>query len=230
MTAASALFKRALSKFRARDVRGGWIDLDEAISIDPSQWEYFWTRGAFHYRRHAYYSAEEDLTKAVDLCPDDKSAARIYERRMFCYGYIEKPDRVVQDANWLIEHGFASHNLYQWRGWSRFRIGDTNGALEDANMMINSIHQTPYFGNESLLFSAYQFRSVVLYRMGDFEKSLEDYNRANKVAGQEQIPDVQSYRKRMEDHIDMVDTVDIVFSRMSLKPAPVITLAKSRDE
>ncbi len=103
MTAASAaLFKQALAKFHAHDVRGGWDDLDEAIRLDPSQWEYFWTRGAFHYRRHAYYSAEEDLTQAVDLCPDDKSAAKIHERRMFCYGYLEKLDQVVQDADWLI--------------------------------------------------------------------------------------------------------------------------------
>ncbi len=92
--------------------------------------------------------------------------------------------------------------------------------------MINSIHQPSYarFGGESLFYEAYRFRSVVLYRMGDFEKSLEDYNQANKVVNKERIPDVQSYVKRMEGHIDRA------FSGMPSKPAPAITLVKSRDE
>ncbi len=138
MTAASAaLFKQALRKFRRRDVRGGLDDLEKAIQLDPSQWEYFWTRGACDYRCKFYTSAEADLTKAIELCPDAKRAAKIHERRMLCYGYLEKPDQVVQDANWLIEHGFGNVSIYQWRGWGRFSTGDLSGAISDYSQVVN---------------------------------------------------------------------------------------------
>lgn len=170
---ALAHFKRALDKFHRGEVKDGLVDLEQAIQLDPARWEFFWTRGAFNYRRRAYPAALSDLTQAIDLCSDVEQAAKIYQRRMFCYGRLEDYERVVKDATWLIEHGFIEPNIYQWRGWSKYIMGNLEGAIEDYSRVLE-LTLDPY-GNRLN-------RVMLYYKSHRYDEALEDLDQALKFA------------------------------------------------
>jgi tetratricopeptide (TPR) repeat protein len=160
-------FKQALRKFRLRDVKGGLIDLEEAIRIDPTQWEYYWTRGAFHYRRRVSTLAEPDLTKAIELCPDVKLVAKVYQRRMLCYRRQDRYNDLIQDATWLIERGYGDRNIYKLRGWARFMLGEKDGAIEDYSRVVDS---------DRLDFWTLLDRASIYSILGRYSEALEDAN------------------------------------------------------
>lgn len=189
---ASQHFKQALAKFRSRDVKGGLDDLEEALRLDPSRWEFWWTRGAFNYRRRAWTLAEADLTKAIELCPDAKQAAKIYQRRMFCFGRLKRYDGVVQGANWLLGHGFRDAELYSWRGWSKFMLGDVDGAIEDYSRVIELFPDDEYKRLD---------RATVYYKSKRYDDALTDLNHMlsfilNSSAGVENTPAAFIYQFR----------------------------------
>ena len=108
---AAGHFKQALAKFHSGDVKGGLVDLEEALRLDSSRWEYHWTRGALNYRRRAYTSAEADFTNAIERCSEVRQAGKIYQRRMFCYGRHERYANLILDATWLLENGFTDASV-----------------------------------------------------------------------------------------------------------------------
>jgi tetratricopeptide (TPR) repeat protein len=164
---AADYFAQALEKFRQRDVAGGLLDLEEAIRLDPTRWEYFWTRGAFNFRRRANRSAESDLTKAIELCPDARQAGKIYQRRMFCYGRLKRYDALIQDATWLLEHGFRAEGVYVWRGWGKYKKDDLAGAIDDYSHEINL-----YPGD----FNRRLERAALYRRTKQYDHALDDLN------------------------------------------------------
>jgi tetratricopeptide (TPR) repeat protein len=164
---ASDHFRQALAKFRSRDVKGGLSDLEKAIQLDPSRWEYFWTRGAFNYRRHHYISAESDLSKAIDLCPDEKKVGKVYRRRMYCHRSLDQFNLMIEDATWLVEHGFADANIYEWRGWGRYTLGNIEGAIDDYSRAVELI---------PLDYLTRLGRASVYYWSKRYSEALEDAN------------------------------------------------------
>ncbi len=242
-------FKQALAKFRSRDVKAGLVDLEEAIRLEPLRWEYYWTRGAFNHRRRAWTLALVDLTKAIELCADVKQAGKIYQRRMFCYGRLERYDSVVQDATWLTEHGFDGENVYWWRGWGNYKMGNIDSAADDYSRAIESSpddynfrmgRATIYYWSKRyaealpdltylltdvafdpvIAASIHQFRSLTFYQLGNLEKSLEEYKYYQLMASLKPFSSVQEYVEEIESHLEHH------FSGMPSRPHERFKLAK----
>jgi tetratricopeptide (TPR) repeat protein len=99
---------------------------------------------------------------------------------MFCYGRLEDYERVVQDATWLIEHGFVEASIYEWRGWAKYIMGNLEGAIEDYSRILDS---TPDGYSNRIS------RASLYYKSHRYDEALKDLDHALKFAIREMDTD-----------------------------------------
>jgi tetratricopeptide (TPR) repeat protein len=173
--------QRAQVRFRYHDFDGGFADLDEAIRLDPTNPEFYWSRGLHRHERAAWDSnipmdietilsrqqtnleqAEADFTRTIELTSDVERQAEAYRKRLSCYRYLGKFENVITDANWLIEHGFGDGIVYQCRGICRRKLGHLEEAIHDLTMAVQLLPDYyPRYERARAYHQAKQYREAV---------------------------------------------------------------------
>lgn len=212
MQDANSYFKRAEEKFHNKDFEGGLTDLDNAIRLNPSNSDYYWARGIQYYLHKEFQLALLDFNKSLELADDLSNKARAYRKRATCLYFLKEYEKMIFDANWLIDNGFPDDMLYQFRGSSKARLNDLEGAIQDYTMSQqltpheNTLLKRAAVYNQlqrykdviddltvvinsnkiqlDLLPGIHCERGIAYYKLNDHDKALADFNQMQRLQGQ----------------------------------------------
>ncbi len=164
-------FKQSRAKWYNRDnwdVQGSLADLDRAIQLDPENLEYRRIRGDLRHFSDKHQEAIEDLTKIIETSKDMDELAAAYSKRASSHEHLGRIDELLEDLDWLIEHGFDSGDRYSWRGFHRLQSGDTEGAIRD----FTAAHRLMPENYDALLQRAQAF-----YKAKNYPEAIKDLDR-----------------------------------------------------
>jgi tetratricopeptide (TPR) repeat protein len=173
--------QRAQVRFRYHDFDGGFADLDEAIRLDPTNPEFYWSRALCRYQRAVWDSsipmdietilsrqqrnlelAEADFARMIALSSDAEQQAEAYRKRLSCHRYLGQFENAITDANWLIEHGFGDGTTYEWRGICRRKLGHLEEAIHDLTIAVQSLPDYyPRYERARAYYQARQYRQAI---------------------------------------------------------------------
>ena len=219
-------YKRAEERFRRDDVKGGFADLDEAIRLDPANSDYYWARGFGRYQQDEYELALVDFAKAVELTSDLTKKAEVYESRVSCHRHLQQHENVISDATWLIDNGFNDAWVYEFRAYSKRKIRDFEGAIQDyaiaqqlsprTDILLqraNTYFEAKRFRetieeltlilssdetNSDFLSSAYYWRGKAHYALNEQDKALQDFNEQHRLLGQKPFSSAVQFMELIE--------------------------------
>lgn len=167
-------FKQAQEALRAGNMKESLYALNQAIGLDPDNYEYYMARGDLRYRIDEYEGAANDLTKAIEFSSDLHDEADARSKRLIVYHYWEGDhweghlDELYIDLNWLIENGFATANRYSMRGTYESRFGHVENAVRD----FTAAHELAPDSTGFLM-----QRATALYDATRYQDAINDLNR-----------------------------------------------------
>lgn len=127
-----ARYFRARHRWERSDLAGALADLNTAIERDPANALIAAEIGRVHVQRSDYAAAEQWLTKARDLRPQDvaawKALAELYVGRS--YGTV---DQAVATARQIAALAPLEAEAHVWLGRAYLRSGDRSGAERELN-------------------------------------------------------------------------------------------------
>lgn len=222
-------FKTAKEKFNKRDVESAIQELNQAIQIDPDNFEYILLRGDYLFRLDKHQLACDDFTKVIERSDDMDDLEFAYGWRAHCYEYLGKVDKAIADVDWQIEHGFILPSTYAWRASLKMKIG----ATEDAINSLTQAHESSpdaedfllkrahaYYAakrysealddlNQILTFkdrlfptylaAVYYWRAKIYYRFGMMTEALADLNEDMRLSGKDTFTTILDCIKLLED-------------------------------
>lgn len=107
-------------------------DLNKAVTLEPENPKYYLERGLLEYNYLSHYlPAIEDFTKVIQYSQDLDDLETAYSSRLDCYRSTGQIAAFLKDLDWLIEHGFGTANLYDWRGEYKRRMWLFEEAVQD---------------------------------------------------------------------------------------------------
>lgn len=148
-----SFFKNGNAKYQLKDYNGAIKELDRAIELKPGFVHAYHTRAMCYGELKQYEKALPDFNKAIELDPNFKNAYlnRAYYVKMNTGNY----SGAIEDYNKFIElntegiNAFALNN----RGFAKFNLNDTIGALQDIQSSISMDSTNSYaFKNRALIF------------------------------------------------------------------------------
>ena len=159
-----AIQKVEEAKYLSLDTQGKQIELcNEAIELDPNYAEAYRFRGLAYSRLQNYEAAFKDLSKAIELAPDD---VLTYKARVFiCRVHLDKFDLAIQDLTKMIELVPNEAEFYFERAEINTFLKNYAAALPDYTKYIQ------LKPNEAL---GYGRRSMVYMALGDRAKAQAD--------------------------------------------------------
>jgi tetratricopeptide (TPR) repeat protein len=209
---AAFYFDRANRSFRDGEVDSAYADLDIAINLAPDNWEYRYIRAQLRDEAEQYELAVEDYSVMVTMNADLDKLEQIHHRRAVVYEKLGLYERLLEDLNWLIDHGTGDPMLYAWRGHHNYQLGRHQDALTDylkayqlapenngiALQLARSRYQMGQYNtviNEmtalleqaqahpSLLSSAYYWRGESSLRLGHSDQAEQDFAESRRLNG-----------------------------------------------
>jgi len=162
-------FKNGNAKYQLKDYNGAVIDLDQAIELKPDFMQAYHTRAMCFGELKKYNKSLMDFNKAIEIDPTYKNA---YLNRAY-YVKVNTGDfaGAIEDYNKFIElnddgkNAFALNN----RGFAKFNMNDTIGALNDIQSSISLDSTNSY---------AYKNRALIYISMDSIGLACTDLNRA----------------------------------------------------
>ena len=142
-------------------VEGAMRDSNRAIALDPSLPGSYTARARVWVQQRVWEKAVEDFTVAIDHCPGYTDA---YLMRAAC----DKYPGALHDLNTYIDILPGCATGYERRAWCLIGKGDYDGALRDANRVVQICLDS----------ISYALRGNVYVRMGQYDVALQDLNAA----------------------------------------------------
>jgi tetratricopeptide (TPR) repeat protein len=106
-------------------------DFDEAIRLDPKDWDAFFQRGFTNYTANEFQRAVQDLDQAIKLNPRNGGCFYI---RGCAYHSLGEHARAIENYDEAIRLRPKHANRWYWRGLAKRHLGDTDGAAADIEM------------------------------------------------------------------------------------------------
>jgi tetratricopeptide (TPR) repeat protein len=128
-----------------------------------------------------YQDALDDFDEALKLCQDDD----VHHKKQIYYnmGLTKKDmgdDEGAADAfTSSIELSPEEIDPYYWRGLSRYKIREHDGALDDFSHVIDNVKKEEHLDFD--LKRAYLYRGILRIKIDDNEGALQDFNKAIKI-------------------------------------------------
>jgi tetratricopeptide (TPR) repeat protein len=218
---AEYFYRRSQEYFEHNNVADGFLNLEEAIHLDPANSDYYWARGLRRYEQKELELALLDFTTVSEIASDTDRRAEAYRRKIFCYFFLDKCEDLISDANQLIEQGTQESKIYELRGYCKSQLGQFEEAIDDyltavrlrwhydtlfgrartfyrAKRYVEAIHDLTDILSSSdvpsnYLAKVYQLRAMCHYHLNNFEESFSDYNQVQLLHGLEQFTDLGLY-------------------------------------
>ena len=117
-------------------------DWNQAIRLDPNDFDSCYRRGSLFFKNKAYVMALEDLDEAIRRAPDDPENHHAYLMRAWLRATC--PDRTLRDAKIAVESANKACDLTGWKkpsclitvGEVHARLGDFDAALKAVDKAI----------------------------------------------------------------------------------------------
>jgi len=138
-------------------------------------------RGLVKRSKDNYQDALDDFDEALKLCQDDD----VHHKKQIYYnaGLTKKDkgdDEGAADAfTSSIELSPEEIDPYYWRGLSRYKIREHDGALDDFSHVINNVEKEEHLDFD--LKRAYLYRGILRIKIDDNEGALQDINKAIEI-------------------------------------------------
>jgi tetratricopeptide (TPR) repeat protein len=138
--------------------------LNWAHQYDPTNLEYLWIIANYWYENDDE-KAIDPLNRIIEIGGDLWAMRQAHHKRAISYDPLGKPEKVIEDLDWLIRHGFEDAGNYQWRGKCRLALGNADGAIEDFSVAVQRSPQS-----HSCLIN----RAWAYYQLKRYEEVLQD--------------------------------------------------------
>ena len=165
-----AYFQRGVEAHQRDDLDAAIAYYNEIISTDPVNTsivsDAYYNRGAAYSTVGKYDRAIEDLTKAIELRPNDPGA---YHNRGATYNDKKKYELAIKDFNEAINLRPDDASLYNARGVAHIGKHEYEFAISDFS---NAIKLNPSDAG------AYNGRGTSHYRNADFDSAIADFSQA----------------------------------------------------
>lgn len=148
--------KNGNAKQQLKDYKGAILDYDKVIELSPTLFQAYHGRAMCYGELEKYDKALQDFNKVIQLNPGFKNA---YLNRAY---YVKVNSRdfagAIEDYNKFIELNKEGNNAFALnnRGFAKFNLNDTTGALNDIQSSISMDSTNSYaFRNRALINIAY---------------------------------------------------------------------------
>jgi tetratricopeptide (TPR) repeat protein len=179
-------YKNGNAKYQLKDYNGAIKDLNMAIEKEPAFMQAYHTRAICYSELKMYDKALTDFNKAIELNPKFKNA---YLNRAY-YVKVNTGDfsGAIKDYNKFIELNDDGNNAFALnnRGFARFNLNDTIGALNDIQSSI-SMDSTNSF--------AFRNRALINIAIDSIGLACKDLNKALELGF------TKAYGKEVEELI-----------------------------
>jgi tetratricopeptide (TPR) repeat protein len=146
-----------------RDVFTLWTD---TLAKDPNCWMAYTNRGNAYAQSGQLEEALDDLSRAIELTPDQAEA---HNNRALVYLRLGETQKALDDSTWAINAKPDYAKAYSTRGEVYMRLGQPEQSLADCNRAVEL--------NPDLA-EAYNNRGLAFLRLGKAEDAIRDFSRA----------------------------------------------------
>ena len=155
----------------------------EFTAASARSWTIYAYSGSGLVKRHAdnYQDALDDFDEALGLCQDDD----VHHKKQIYYnmGLTKKDmgdDKGAADAfTSSIELSPEKINPYYYRGLSRYKIREHDGALDDFSHVIDNVKKEEHL--DFNLKRTYLYRGILRIKIDDYEGALQDLTKAIEI-------------------------------------------------
>ena len=139
--------------------------LDQALELDPYDWESWLTRAHISLARQNWKEADEQLSRVIHLKP---KMVACYVNRALVRLNINNLRGAMSDYDTALELDPDNFLAHYNRGLLRIQVGDDNRAIDDFDYVINM---------EPDNIMAIYNRALLRHKTGDLRGAIQDYNK-----------------------------------------------------
>jgi len=165
----SHYFKNGSAKYELKNYNGAILDLNKAIELDSVSAYAYYLRALSYSNLNKTEQASTDFNRAIRLDPKFKDA--YFNRAYYIHQQNGEYKKAIEDYNTFIGLkpskyvAFALNN----RGWSEYKLGMLDKALEDINSSIRKNAENPL---------AYKNKAVIYFSMDSLDAACDFYQKA----------------------------------------------------
>ena len=139
--------------------------VDKAIELNPTDPDFYYSRGIINTEREKYSKAIEDFDKALSLGDDNEF--RIFLYRGVAKLSLEQYDSALEDLNSAIEMDPKNASAYHSRGRVYYELREYNSAIKDfeTSLKFNPQNEVAYYN-----------LGMAYYRLGDMEEACKHFH------------------------------------------------------
>jgi tetratricopeptide (TPR) repeat protein len=163
---ASAYYSRGWAQYELKQLQAATQDLNQAISLSPSEPIYFNDRGVFLIDQNDLEGALRDFNQAIAIKPD---YALAHANRGLIYRDFKRPDEALTELSTAIRLNPKLVFAYQQRSAIYEEKSDWRAMYDDANKLIEL---TP---NDRL---GYDMRGEAYFVAGQYEPAISDFTKS----------------------------------------------------
>jgi tetratricopeptide (TPR) repeat protein len=213
-------------------------DFNKVVELEPENLKFYFERGLFKYDfLSQYLPAIEDFTKVIQNSQDLDDLESAHHSRLHCYRSKGQIAAFLKDLDWIIEHGFGTANLYDWRGeykrrmWlfedavkdhtAAYELSPNKGSLieraqayyylkqyDNALRDLTQIITSDEEHHPSYLSNVYIWRGSVYYMAGQKQEAFRDFEEAIRLSNLS-ISSVQQYMETYGLPPDLPEKLEI---------------------
>lgn len=159
---------RALAYAKLDDLKQAMRDFDRAVDVDPQSARAHYERGICRALLGDWKNAISDLQQSIHFDPDKANA---HEKLGTCYYQVHDYKKAVDSFTMALALA-PTFKLYEYRGDSKFKLNDKQGAITDYTAAIEA---QPRAG------TSYYRRGVVFVQLGDKQSACNDLIMAKQL-------------------------------------------------
>ena len=164
--AAAAHFDNGQNHLVTQDWNKAIADFEHAIMLDPSDANFYNSKGLAYFGKGEFSRAILDYSRAIDINPDN---ADFYSARGLAYRWKIEIARAIEDYNRAIDLNPDNANFYSGRGNAYARRCEFDRAIQDYNQaIVLDVNGMDFYISRG---RAYRWK-------GDFERADRDLNQA----------------------------------------------------
>jgi tetratricopeptide (TPR) repeat protein len=159
-------------KMLGNDYKGAITNLDQAIFIKENYGDAWLKRGLAFSKLKNYKYTVRDITRALELNPQDSSNIDAFKARGEASYQLGDFQQAVEDYGRIITVDPKNEDAYIYRGAARIEINDNSGAIDDETKAIELNKNS---------FMAYNLRGVAKGGLKTYGEAIKDLDQAIKI-------------------------------------------------
>jgi tetratricopeptide (TPR) repeat protein len=124
-----AWFRRGLLYFQIKDYKSAVMDFVQVVTIDPNYVEGYLLRAYALINLGSYEAAAHDLNFVIKF--ETPLAAEALYHRAKCFYNLQLMDLVIKDCNNLLEIGWTTPEIYNFRAMASLHLRNFQDAIKD---------------------------------------------------------------------------------------------------